>query len=132
MLTAILALVLLFHGVGHVLFLGPALRLVDWAGQTGQSWLLTSTLGDGPSRAVGAIVWTASIVLFVAGASGLLAGQPWWRSVTVAGAIVSLVGIVVSWDGLATTNAVFALVVDVLVLWALLVAHWPSSEPVGS
>jgi len=131
-MTIVLAVVLLFHGLGHVLFLGPALRLVDWAGQTGQSWLLTATLGDGPSRAVASVVWTASIALFVAGAGGLLAGQAWWRGLTIAGAVLSLVGIAVFWDGIATTNAVFALVVDALVLGALLVAHWPSSEMVGS
>ena len=131
-LTLILAVVLLAHGVGHLLFLGPALRLADWAGQTSHSWLLTATLGDGPSRAVAVVVWSASVVLFVAGAGGLLAGQPWWRPLTIAGAVVSLVGLVLFWDGVATSSAFFALAFDVLVLVALLVVHWPSSEVVGS
>lgn len=131
-LTLILAVVLFAHGVGHVLFLAPALRVADWAGQTGHSWLLTATMGDSPSRAIAAVIWTASIVLFVAGAAGLLAGQAWWRPITVAGAIVSLVGLVVFWDGIATTSAVFAIVVDVLVLVALVVAHWPSTDAIGS
>ena len=33
---------------------------------------------------------------------------------------------------LATTNAIFALVTDAVILGGLLVAHWPSSELAGS
>ena len=127
-----LALVVFAHGVGHLLFLGPVVGLGNWAGHTGHSWILTGALGDGAARAVAAVVWSTVIVLFVAGVGGFLAGADWWRSVTSAAAAVSIAGIVVYWDGIATSNAIFALVFDVIVLGALLVAHWPSAELAGS
>jgi hypothetical protein len=132
MLKLVLAVVVLAHGVGHLLFLGPSLRVVDWAGQTSHSWLLTGALGDGPTRAIASIIWIATIVLFVAGVCGYLLGTPWWQGATVAGAIVSIVGIVLFWDGLASSSAAFALVFDAVVLVTLLLARWPAAETVGA
>jgi hypothetical protein len=132
MLKLVLAVVVLAHGVGHLLFLGPSLRLADWAGQTSHSWLLTGTLGDGPSRAVASAIWVTTVVLFVAGVGGFVLDATWWRAVTIAGAIVSIAGIVLFWDGLATSSAAFALVFDVVLLVSLLVVHWPATEAVGA
>jgi len=131
-LKLVLAIVVLFHGVGHLLFLVPTLGVADWAGQTGHSWALTGMLGDGPTRAIGAVLWVATIVLFVAGVAGFLTAQPWWVGVTVLASILSIAGIVLLWDGIATSNAVMALAVDIVILVALLVAHWPGSEIVGA
>jgi hypothetical protein len=132
MLKLVLAVVVLAHGVGHVLFLGPTLRVGEWAGQTAHSWLLTGTLGDSAARAIAAVIWTATIALFVAGVAGYLTDAAWWRGVTVAGSVVSIVGLVLFWDGIATSSAVFALAFDAVLLLALLVAHWPAAEPVGA
>jgi hypothetical protein len=132
MLYSALAIVVLAHGVGHVLFLAPTIRLANWAGQTGHSWLLTPTGGESVTQVVGGIIWVVTMILFVAGVIGFLTGHDWWRAAIVAGAVVSIVGIVVMWDGIATTNAVFALVFDVLILGSILWAHWPSPELAGS
>jgi hypothetical protein len=115
-----------------VLFLGPVLGLGAWADQTGESWILSGTLGDTATRAIAAVVWSAVIVLFVAGVGGFLAGTEWWRTVTIAAAGLSIVGIVVFWGGIAASSAVFALIADAVILGALLVAHWPSAELAGS
>ena len=127
-----LAVVVLAHGVGHVLFLGPVVGLGAWAGQTGHSWVLTGALGDGAARAVAALLWSAVIVLFTAGVAGFLAGADWWRAATIAAAGMSIAGIVLFWDGVAATNAIFALVTDAVILAGLLVANWPSTELAGS
>jgi hypothetical protein len=132
MLRFALAGVVLMHGVGHILFLGPALRVVDWAGQSSRSWLLTTPLGDTAARGLASVVWAGTIVLFVAGVAGFLTDQSWWRTVTIGAAVLSAAGIVVYWDGLATSSAAAALLVDALILGALLLAHWPSTEVVGS
>jgi hypothetical protein len=132
MLKLVLAVVVLAHGVGHLLFLGSSLRVAEWAGQTSHSWLLTSTLGDVPSRAIASSIWVATIVLFVAGVAGFLLDASWWRQATVAGAVVSITGIVLFWDGLATSSAAFALAFDVVLLVSLLVAHWPAAETAGA
>jgi broad specificity polyphosphatase/5'/3'-nucleotidase SurE len=131
MLKLAVIVVLLAHAVGHVLFLVPSLRLADWAGQTAHSWALTGTVGDTVARGIAAFVWTATIFLFVAGVAALATGQDWWRAATVAGAVMSIAGIVLFWDGIATTSAIFALAFDAIVLVAMLVVEWPSSEAVG-
>ena len=132
MLRLILAVVVLAHGVGHLLFLGPSLRIADWAGQTSHSWLLTDTIGDGPSRAIASAIWIAAVVLFVAGVGAFLLDTAWWREITIVGALVSITGIVLFWDGLATSSAAFALAFDVALLVSLLVAHWPAPATVGA
>ncbi|HEX5013516.1 MAG TPA: hypothetical protein VFV72_05080 [Candidatus Limnocylindrales bacterium] len=126
-----LALVVFAHGIGHVLFLVPALGIASWADQTGHSWLLSGIVGDGPTRAIAVLTWTSVIALFVAGVGGFLVGTDWWRAATIAAAAVSIVGIVVFWDGIATGSAVFALLADVVILGVLLLAHWPSTELAG-
>jgi hypothetical protein len=131
-MNVLLALVVLAHGIGHVLFLAPTIRLASWADQSGHSWLMTPLLGDMPTQVVGGAIWIATIGLFVAGVGGFLTGQDWWRAVTVAAAIVSIVGIVLMWDGIATTNAILALAFDVLILGSLLWLQWPAPEVSGS
>ncbi len=132
MLRLLIAGVVAAHGIGHLLFLGPAVRLADWAGQTSHSWLLTGVLGDTATRGIAAVVWGASLALFGVGVGGFLAGHEWWRTVTVVATLVSLAGLLVFWDGIATSSAMFALVFDLVVLIALLGLHWPSVELAGS
>jgi hypothetical protein len=132
MSTLVIAVVVLAHGLGHVLFLIPALRLADWAGQTGHSWALTATLGDIPARGIAALIWTAAIVLFTVGVAGFVTDHDWWRPITIAAAIVSMAGLVLYWDGIATSSAIFALAFDVVVLVSLTVANWPSVEAAGA
>lgn len=126
------ALVVFAHGVGHLLFLAPAIGLGSWADQTGESWILTGAIGEPATRVIATVLWLAVIVLFVAGVAGFLGGTEWWRTVTIAAAGLSIVGIVVFWGGIASSSAIFALIADVVILGALLVAHWPSTELAGS
>jgi hypothetical protein len=128
MLNLVLAVVVLAHGVGHLLFFVPAVGLASWADQTGHSWLLTAAIGDASARTIAAFVWAVATILFVGGVAGYWMSQEWWRAVTIAAAVVSLVGIVVFWDGIATSSALMALVVDVLVLIALVWARWPAAQ----
>jgi hypothetical protein len=123
-----IAIALFGHGVGHVLFLAPTARLATWADQSGHSWLLAPVVGDGVARAAATLAWSAAIVLFVAASAGLVMNLDWWRAAAVVGALVSALAIATSWGGIAPSNAVIALVVDIIVLVALLVLRWPSAE----
>jgi hypothetical protein len=128
MLNLALAVVVVAHAIGHVLFLAPALRLVNWADQTGHSWLLTGIVGDPLTRAVAAAAWTATALLFLAGTYGFLTSQDWWRPVIVAAAVVSLAAIVVMWDGIATSSAFMAAAFDIAVIVAVAWARWPATS----
>lgn len=118
------------HGIGHILFLGPAFGWSSWG--SGHSWLLTGVIGDGPARAFSAVVWTAAGVLFLVGVGGFMRDADWWRTTTIVAAVISLIGTVVYFDGIKQPSGVAALVFNVLVLGALIVARWPSAAAVGS
>jgi hypothetical protein len=93
---------------------------------------LTGAIGEPATRVIATVLWSAVIVLFVAGVGGFLGATDWWRPVTIAAAGLSILGTVTFWGGFASSSAIFALIADVAVLAALLVAHWPSADLVSS
>ena len=132
MIKLAIATVLLAHGVGHVLFLAPTLKLADWAAQTGWSWALAPLVGDGVARLMGSALWAVAIMLFVAAAGGYLVDSSWWRVVAIGGAVASGIGIIVMWSGIATTNAVLTLAVDVIVVALLLWTRASAATAAGA
>ena len=65
-------------------------------------------------------------------AAGLMLGQPWWRSVAVGSAAVSLAAIGLFPHALPTGPLAGAVVVDVAVIGCLLVLGWPAVSAVGA
>jgi hypothetical protein len=130
-LRILVALVILVHGIGHVLFLAPCLGMTQW-GQAAHSWLLTRALGDGPTRAIGALLWLAVIVGFTAAAMGLLGQQAWWRPVASGAAGVSLLALALFANGISRQPLLSAGLMDVAILVALLWVQWPSADLVGA
>ena len=130
MLTFVLLTALAMHGIGHVLFVGPAIGLADWG--SGHSWLLTNLLGDGLARTIAGAIWVSAGALFLLGVAGFVRNDDWWRAATIAGAAISLIGIVVYFDGIKQPSGVAALAFNVLVLGALVVARWPSTGAFNS
>jgi hypothetical protein len=123
--------VILAHGIGHLLFLAPCLGFDQW-GQSAQSWLLTRSVGDTATRLVGGLLWLAVVVGFGAAGVGLLGQYPWWRTLAVASAAVSLVALVLFLDGIGTQPLLSAAIADVTILVALAWLHWPSADLVGA
>jgi hypothetical protein len=132
----ILVLVLIAHGLGHTLGLFPTVGLGKAASWSDQSWLFTSLLGEALTRWIGVVVWllaTGGFIVVGLGLLGTATPLPWWRSLAMAAAIISLVGIVLyphAFPGLL--NTVGALVVDIIVLVALFWLHWPATQLAGS
>lgn len=130
MLRIVISLVIAAHGIGHILFLAPMLRAEGgmWS-QVNNSWLL----GDSSLvRLVGALLWAAVLVLFVVAALGLFTQQPFWRTAAIIASILSVIGLVIFWHSPPGSPVISALVFNVCVLVALLLAHWPSYEMVGA
>jgi hypothetical protein len=127
----ILAIVVLSHGIGHVLFM-PLLFGAMRLQASGDSWLLTPALGGGPTRLVASIAAAAALAAFAAAAAGIVLQASWWRPVALVGAAVSIAVVVLMWNGLQSSSAMAALAFDVVVLVALLVVRWPSPELIGS
>jgi hypothetical protein len=144
-LRTLLTLVLLFHGVAHLVGVIPALGVFnvgqptspDWAKNwSSRSWLLTDLLGDGLARLICIVLYLAATVLTVAAALGMAKwGVPHdsWRTLAVAAAIVSLVAVTLYWNAIMRLfpQKVGCIGVDIAVLVCLLLANWPSETALG-
>jgi lipoprotein signal peptidase len=128
MLRVFLAIMIAAHGIGHVLFLAPMLSIADW-GQSTRSWLLGDTTG---AHLLGGLLWLITIVGFGASAFGLFNQQPWWRNVAVISAGLSTVGLILFWVSPVRAPVLSALIFNFVVMGALVIVHWPSSEAVGA
>ena len=116
---------------------GAAKAVFGWAkadGWTADSWVLTGPAGVTATHAVGIVLWSVALVGFVVagvGVLGIAVPVAWIRPAAVIASVASLVAIGLFWDALPSmTSKVGAIAVDVAVLWAVLVAHWPASEVV--
>lgn len=121
----VLAIALVGHGVGHILF--TPLAVTSWKVGSGESWILSGTLGAPPAAAIEWILAIAAIGLFVVGGVGVAMSTSWWRPLVLAGAVVSLALVGLFGTGLSI-QAVWAAIFDVAILVALLWLHWPSES----
>jgi hypothetical protein len=143
-LRIIIAGVICFHGIGHLMGVIPALGLFkisesspsalkNWSSR---SWLLTDLLGDGVASVVCAILFAVGFVGFVGAGLGLLGWlvpHAWWRTLAIVSAVVSLVAVALFWNALMLffPHKVGALGVDTAILVGLLVANWPTEAAIG-
>ena len=95
------------------------------------SWAFSSLLGTDVARTLAGLLCIAMSAGFVVGGVGLLASQTWWRPVIIGIAAASAGLFVLFWDGKAqmlSNKGLFAVLIDVSILVALLVLHWPRFE----
>ncbi|MHB9106995.1 MAG: hypothetical protein ACYDCO_08065 [Armatimonadota bacterium] len=122
-LRILIALALFVHGVGHTLgFWMPA-----------RSWLLPG-VGEPALRVIAGAFWILAAVGFIVACLsflGLLLPAPWWRPLAVGSAIVSLLGIITFWGTWPAFNTAGAVAMNIAVLAALLVFHWPPASVFG-
>ena len=131
-LKVIIGVVLIAHGIGHVLGLFP---IAGWARAehwSADSWVLTGFTGPTVTNVLGGALWLTAMVTFIVaglGVLGLWVPIAWIRPLAVIGAVASIVGLVLFWEAFPeTTSRIAALAVDVIVLWAVLLGHWPAED----
>ena len=126
MLRVIVAVVLLFHGVGHALGVLPAFGLTLGRTHAAGSWLAAGANGIGRGQAIGFALWALALVGFVSAGFavvGWLVPQSWWSVLALVSAVVSMLALVFFWWGLPLlfphkVGAIAAnLAVFVCVLW---------------
>src|SRR5512136_972912 len=108
---------LIAHGIGHVG--GPWFFVKSW---------LSPELAHGAWKWLFTAVWFVAMIGFIGAGIGVLQHQAWWRTAAIAASVVSLVVSVLYIQG-PPFNAAAA---DVIILVALLIAHWPPADLVGS
>ena len=114
------ALVLLGHGLGHLVGILPAWASIEVGGKD-EPWLLPgdhkmdSTVGK-----IWGVVWLAAMVLFVVSSAGVLMNKEWWRQWAIIGSVVSIVAIVPWWNSvIAGAKAGVALDVAIILVLSL-------------
>lgn len=122
-LTIVLVLTLLGHGIGHVMGF-----LASWTnlpmGFTQSSWIFTKDIliQSHVGKAFG-ILWLVSMVAFIASAIGLFSGQSWWTTVAIIASFLSLLAFIPWWNTFTPGSKQAAVLVDVVVI-AVLLGPW--------
>jgi hypothetical protein len=131
-----IGIVLILHGVGHVLGI---LALTSLGGENWnvRSWLLTNSVGEAPAKVISTVMWAVGFVVFVAAGLALLQiGFPEssWKPLAVGGAVLSLVALTLFWNAFPALfpNKLGAIAVNLAVLIGVLIADWPTAEMLAS
>jgi hypothetical protein len=144
-LRVAIAVVLLLHGVAHLVALGALVAiLVGVQSPTGpvpRLWALPR-LSPRAGALAGALLWAAATAGFL-GAAGAFWGV-WlnasaWRPLASGASLISLVGIAVfagTWPGSpsrnrSVLNTAIAALMDVIIIAALACLRWPPLELLG-
>jgi len=135
-LRLIIGLVLLVHGIGHVMAFLPALNITSTDKWHHRSWLLVPVIGDTASRVISIILYGAAFIGFIAAALGLfgwLVPHDLWRSLAVVSAVISLIALALFWNSFASLfpNKIGAIAVNIAVLVCLLWLNWPTEADIG-
>lgn len=104
-MTTFFAIFIILHGLAHLWYVTLSLKLIAFKpemGWSGESWLLTSVLGDGGARTIATILYTLASLGFVAAGAGMLMEQQWFRPAMVWSAVLSIIAIILFWDGSAS------------------------------
>jgi hypothetical protein len=123
-LTIIAAVVLILHGLIHLIGTAVYVRRVEIKGLSYKTTLLGGRwdLGDAGIRVFG-LLWILPAVGFVAVALALFAGWMWWKPVLAGVALVSLALTTLDWSS-AFMGAIVDIVILALVLLAPRIASW--------
>lgn len=134
MLRFIIGAFIILHGLVYLFYFGQSWRLFDlqpalvWPDG---SWAFSRLLGNEVTRWLAGMACILAASGFVAGGTGILVGQAWWRSVVVGVAAFSAVIFILFWDGalqkLADKGGIGVLI-NMAILGAVLMLRWPDFE----
>jgi hypothetical protein len=124
LLSIVIGFLLIIHGIAHMTL--PT----GWDTSASEnSWLLGNLgLNASAIHTFSMVLSIIVLLIFLASGVALFAHLSWWRVLAVSASIISLVMILLFWR----SNMVFGVVINVGVIIALFVAHWPSKELLGA
>ncbi|MBI9049975.1 MAG: hypothetical protein JEZ00_11180 [Anaerolineaceae bacterium] len=129
----IIPLAIIFHGIGHIMGILTALKVISTETWHSRSWLLTNALGDTTTRIIALILWSITVIGFIAAGAGAFGWQVTagnWRMILVVTSIVSLITLAVFWNAFAVffPNKVGCIAFNIAALVGILMLNWPSTE----
>lgn len=129
-LRAIVAVVLMGHGLGHVLTALPVFGKTLSRDHSADSWLLSHFVGSGPDRAICLILNLFALLAFMSAGMALMGWVPprgSWEKLTVLASMLSLLGLFLFWNAFPflVPNKVGVIAVDGFALLSILLLRWP-------
>jgi hypothetical protein len=131
MLNIVIAIVLVAHGIGHIM--GP-LQVLKVASVNPQwhddSWLLSGAIGTTPAQGIGIVLWSVALIGFVVLGGVVMGWLPasWWEPLAIGASLASLLGLILFPTAFPAFSTIGAAAVDVVVLAAVLWLHWAPSD----
>lgn len=132
LIKIVAAVVLIAHGIGHVLGLWAAIGKSMTETQSSRSWLLSPVLGGTIPQIIMFILFLAALIGFIGAGLGIfdwLVPADRWLDWAVWASFLSIAALVLFPRGFPTLfpNVIGALLVDVVVLVFMWRQHWPSA-----
>jgi hypothetical protein len=134
LLRFIIGVFIVLHGLVHLLYFGQSRRFFELQPRMvwpDGSWAFSKLLGDEATRLLASISCVLAAIGFVAGSTGILVGQAWWRPVVVGSAAFSAVIFILFWDGKMRKlddKGGIGLLINIAILVAVLILRWPDFE----
>lgn len=118
MIRWLIAIAMLMHGVGHIMFFLEAFGASPM-GFSNEPWLLPGafTVTSPVGKAFG-LLWLLAMLGFAGAAIGLVMRQAWWPSLAVASAVISLVVLLPWWNTIVPSSRIWVLLADLVVIAA--------------
>lgn len=92
-----------------------------WKTETGHSWLFGGTLRMGQTlEGMLGLLWLVPMVGFLIGTWGYVTGGQGWQMFLLASAAISSLMVILWWNGINTSSALFALAFNIIVMGVLL------------
>ena len=130
MFRIIFGIFIVLHGLVHLLYFGQSARYFElkpgmiWPNG---SWAFSSLLGNEATGNLASISLILVAIGLIAGGTGILLSQAWWRPVIVGAAVFSSVVYILFWNGriqnLDAQGAV-GILIDMAILVAVLIFRW--------
>ena len=134
-LRTFIAVVLFVHAIGHVQGVLSALGLFNSESWHPKSWLFDKLLGERASRTLALVLWSLSVLGFLAAAFAFLGigfSHDSWRMLAILAAIPSVMGLIFFWNSLSQFfNKLGAIGVNAWILIGVLFLNWPPEADFG-
>lgn len=95
------ALVLLGHGIGHLVGVIPTWTSIEIGGMQDKPWILPGDHHfDSSVGKAWSIIWIAAMVLFLVSSIGVFMDKEWWRQWAIIGSLMSIVAMLPWWNSI--------------------------------
>jgi hypothetical protein len=102
MIAVLFGLFIVLHGLVHIWYVILAQKLVAFQpemGWTGQSWILTTRLGDATTRFWASLFYSFAAISMVMSGVGVMLLSGWYRPALLSSILLSSIILLVFWDG---------------------------------